>query len=60
VELDKQGGIVMDGAFKNDIGSVVRRDGSGPGVDLCGDACWARQHCNTDDDDYRTAEDDGL
>jgi hypothetical protein len=50
----------MDGAFKNDIGSVVRRDGSGPGVDLCGDACWARQHCNTDDDDYRTAEDDGL
>ena len=56
IELDERGRIVMEGAFLDGVGRVARRDGTSPGFSLCGDDCWAYQHCDTEDHDYRTAE----
>jgi antitoxin component YwqK of YwqJK toxin-antitoxin module len=57
VALDEHGGVVMRGGFGDDAGAVERLDGTAPGFGLCGDECWARDHCH-DKRDYRTLDDE--
>ena len=58
VAYDKHGFVEMRGYFEDGVGGVRRLDGTGRGRsgDLCGDDCWARDHCHTDDE-YRLVDD---
>jgi antitoxin component YwqK of YwqJK toxin-antitoxin module len=46
--FDKHRRIEMRGSFEHGTGGVRRADGGRP-WGLCGDDCWAREHCDTDD-----------
>jgi len=56
--FDKNRRVEMRGFFENGTGGVQRADGTRRGgYDLCGDDCWARDHCNTEND-YRLVDED--
>lgn len=57
VALDKHGQVAIRGMFENGVGGVKRADGGRP-WGLCGDDCWARDHCDTED--LYTVQDDTV
>lgn len=55
--FDEHRRVVLKGFFQHGVGAVRPVDGTPPTSGLCGDDCWARDHCTTDRDYRRVSED---